>query len=314
MGYQNPQQNTQMGYQNPQQNMQMGYQNPQQNMQMGYQNPQQNTQMGYQNPQQNTQMGYQNPQQNTQMGYQQPQQNTQMGWQQPNWQQQQTQQFQQCQQKQQQQQQKLSCYQQMIQTNPQQLLQMLQVENNFMEAFNNFPILFSYIYKGNQNLFQNIKNIYPQQIQKIMSMYPNYFSQNQPMIQQPPQQNQNPPTGNPGQIQINKDTGLRELLPRNNQTISYNEVTNQNQCVINLTFIASTGNKILICVNGDVTVENLFKMYVRRLNLPESILEKDIMFNFNGMQLDTTSKEKVMDQFRDGDIIQVYDINNIIGA
>ena len=55
-------------------------------------------------------------------------------------------------------------------------------------------------------------------------------------------------------------------------------------------------------------------MYVRRLNLPENILEKDIMFNYNGMEIDRTSKEKVMDQFRNGDIIQVYDINNIIGA
>ena len=261
-------------------------------------------------------MGWQQPQQNGQMGWQQPQQNAQ-GWQQPNWQQQQTQQFQQCQQQQQQQQQKLCYYQQMIQTNPQQLLQMLQIPNNFMEAFNNFPILFSYIYKGNQILFQNIRNIYPRQIQQIMSMYPNYFSQSQPMMNQSPQQMQNPqnnPSGNPGQIQVNSDTGLRELLPRNNQTFSYNEVTNQTQCVINLSFNASTGNKVLLAVNGNITVEELFKMYVRRLNLPENIIEKDLMFNYNGGEIDKFSKEQVMNIFRNGDNIQVYDINNIIGA
>ena len=262
-----------------------------QNQQMGWQQNQPQ-QMGWQP---NQQMGWQQ-QQNPQMGWQQQQNqiNPQMGWQQ-----QQNQQFQQCQQQQQQQQQKLSYYQQLIQTNPQQLFQMLQMSNNFMEAYNNFPILFSNIYQGNQYLFQSIRNIYPQQIQQIMSMYPQYFQQSQPQPQPQP---------------TNNNSGLKELLPRNNQTMNYNEVTDNNQCVINISFIASTGNRILLAVNGNITIEELLKRYVKRLNLPETAIKKDIMFSYNGEQIDEMSKELVMNQFKNGDNINVYDINNIIGA
>ena len=192
---------------------------------------------------------------------------------------------------------------------------MLSIPNNFMEAFNNFPILFSYIYQGNQYLFQNIRNIYPQQIQQIMTMYQSNFSQNPPMMpQQPLPSPQNPYTCNLGQPQINSATGQKDLIPRGNTTVNYNAVTNPNQCVINLSFNASTGNKVLLAVNGDISIEELLKIYVRRLNLPETVIKKDVMFSYNGEQIQENSKELVMNHFRNGDLIQVYDINNIIGA
>jgi hypothetical protein len=38
------------------------------------------------------------------------------------------------------------------------------------------------------------------------------------------------------------------------------------------------------------------------------------MFNYNRHEINKFSKEQVKNLFRDGDNINVYDINNIIGA
>ena len=216
-------------------------------------------------------------------------QNQQFQQNQSGWQQQQAQNFQQNQQ----QQQKLPYYQQMIQTNPQQLLQVLQMPNNFMEALQCFPILFSKIYQENPGLFQNIKNIYPQQINQLMTTYPNYFPQSQ---------------------QINNNSGIQELVPRNMPNFNVNEALDPNQNIINITFKVSTGHQANMAVNGNISIEQLIKKYVQKLNLPENVIGKDIMFIYNGEQLNPKLKEEVNIKFANGGLVSVYDVNNIIGA
>jgi hypothetical protein len=218
-----------------------------------------------------------------------------MGFQQVNWQQQQAQSFQQNQQ----QQQKLPYYQQMIKSNPQQLLQTLQIQNNFMEALQCFPILFSNIYQENPGLFQNIKNIYPQQINQLMATYPNYFAQ----VQKPP---------NP--VPKNDDGEIKELIPRYTQNFNSNDALDPNQNIINITFKVSTGHQANMAVNGNIKIKQLIKMYVNKLNLSESVIGKDIMFIYNGQQLNPKSEDDVNSTFSNGGLISVYDVNNIIGA
>ena len=221
---------------------------------------------------------------------QQYQQTPQMGYQQMNWQQQQAQNFQQNQQPQQ----KLPYYQQMIQGNPQQLLQILQMQNNFMEALQFFPILFSNIYKENPGLFQNIKNIYPQQINQLMANYPSLFPQ--------------------GQVQTNNNSEIKELIPRNAQNFTANEALDPNQNIVNITFKVSTGHQANMAVNGNITIEQLIKKYVQKLNLPENVIGKDIMFIYNGQQLNPKLKDDINSTMPNGGLISVYDVNNIIGA
>ena len=220
--------------------------------------------------------------------YQQFQQN-QMGWQQMNMQPQQTQSFQQNQL----QQQKLPYYQQMIQSNPQQLYQILQLQNNFIEALQFYPILFSKIYQENPGLFQNIKNIYPQQINQLMTTYPNYFPQSQ---------------------QINNNSGIQELVPRNMPNFNVNEALDPNQNIINITFKVSTGHQANMAVNGNISIEQLIKKYVQKLSLPENVIGKDIMFIYNGQQLNPRLQDDVNSKFANGGLISAYDVNNIIGA
>ena len=260
------------------------------NMPYGQQYPP-NTQFPQQYPQ-NTQFNQQYPQ-NQQFNQQYPQ-NQQMGFQQMNWQQQQAQSFQQNQQ----QQQKLQFYQQLIQSNSQQLLQILQNQNNFMEAFQYFPILFSQIYQQNPMLFQNIKNFYPMQINQLISLYPSNF----------PNSNPNPPQSNPN------NSELKELIPRNTPNFSSNEALDPNQNIVNVTFKVSTGTQANIVVNGNITIEQLIKKYVHKLNLSENVIGKDIMFIFNGQKLDPHLKQDVNSTFGNGGLISVYDVNNIIGA
>ena len=168
-----------------------------------------------------------------------------------------------------------------------------------MEALQCFPILFSNIYQENPGLFQNIKNIYPQQINQLMATYPNYFAQ----IQKPP---------NP--VPKNDDGEIKELIPRYTQNFNSNDALDPNQNIINITFKVSTGHQANMAVNGNITVEQLIKMYVLKLNLSESVIGKDIMFIFNGQQLNPKSKEDVNSTFSNGGLISVYDVNNIIGA
>ena len=260
-----------------------------QNTQFPQQYPQ-NQQFNQQYPQ-NQQFNQQYPQ-NQQFNQQYPQ-NQQFN-QQMNWQQQQAQSFQQNQQ----QQQKLQFYQQLIQSNSQQLLQILQNQNNFMEAFQYFPILFSQIYQQNPMLFQNIKNFYPMQINQLISLYPSNF----------PNSNPNPPQPNPN------NSELKELIPRNTPNFSSNEALDPNQNIVNVTFKVSTGTQANIAVNGNITIEQLIKKYIHKLNLSENVIGKDIMFIFNGQKLDPHLKQDVNSTFGNGGLISVYDINNIIGA
>ena len=158
----------------------------------------------------------------------------------------------------------------MIQSNPQQLLQILQNQNNFKEAIQYFPILFSQIYQQNPILFQNIKNNYPQQINHLIATYPRNF----------PNLNQNSPQPNP-----NNSSGINELIPSNAPNFNANEAFDPNQNIVNVTFKVSTGHQANMAVNGNITIEQLIKKYVHKLSLSENVIGKDIMFIFNGQQL-----------------------------
>ena len=84
--------------------------------------------------------------------------------------------------------------------------------------------------------------------------------------------------------------------------------------IINVTMNASTGHKIVISASADTTIEDLLLKYTNRIGLPPNVIGKDIMFLYNGAQLDPKSKQSIGSMFRNIAVITVYDLNGIIGA
>ena len=60
------------------------------------------------------------------------------------------------------------------------------------------------------------------------------------------------------------------------------------------------------------TVEDMLKEYVNKIDLSEDTIGNDIVFLYNGFQLDPKSKSKVETEFKDNSTIFVFDKRNLI--
>ena len=111
---------------------------------------------------------------------------------------------------------------------------------------------------------------------------------------------------------INSECKVKERLPRtpDGGTINMSNGTN----IMNITLNASTGNKTVINASPDTTIENLLKMYTQKLGLPQEVIGKEIMFLYNGAQLDFKCQNTIGSMFRNTAVITVYDLGGIIGA
>ena len=160
-------------------------------------------------------------------------------------------------------------------------------------------------------------------MQPIMPIQPitpqSTMSSSMPSIQpvstlQPVTPSSQPLTINPQPTPNNPQTEnkIKELIPRgkNDQTIDMGSGPN----IMNITLNASTGNKTVINANPETTIENLLKMYTQKLGLPEATIGKQIMFLYNGAQLDFKSQSPIGSLFRNTAVITVYDLGGIIGA
>jgi len=112
--------------------------------------------------------------------------------------------------------------------------------------------------------------------------------------------------------QWQKQQGPQEMLPRNKP--DENMTIGSGQNIINVTMNASTGHKVVIAASADTTIEKLLKMYTQKIGLSSDVIGKDIMFLYNGAQLDTKSEQSIGSMFRNTAVITVYDLNGIIGA
>ena len=81
--------------------------------------------------------------------------------------------------------------------------------------------------------------------------------------------------------------------------------------IINITFLESTGKRVIITMNRNKTIENLFKEYANKANLPVELLGKDFMFEYNGLTLDHKSQSIIGRMFRNNGVITVHDCNNL---
>ena len=159
-----------------------------------------------------------------------------------------------------------------------------------------------------------------QQQQQMYQQFQQWLQQNQqPLQQQNPQmqfqqflQMQNQQGSTQQGSQQNQGSKIKEMLPRGKPNDTLDIGGGQN--IINVTMNASTGYKVVINANADTSIEELLKKYIRKIGLAENVIGKDIMFLYNGAQLDTKSKQSIGSMFRNTAVITVYDVHGIIGA
>ena len=83
---------------------------------------------------------------------------------------------------------------------------------------------------------------------------------------------------------------------------------------INIVIQASSGMTITLPSPPYITIAQLFKNYIKKINLPDSVLGKDITFIYEANVLYPFDNRKLFEKFKDNSLILVIDTQNIISA
>ena len=111
-----------------------------------------------------------------------------------------------------------------------------------------------------------------------------------------------------------KQKKLKELLPREDKMEYERSIKGNNEKLMNIAINATSGYKVMITASVDTTIEELLKIYVHKIKLPERVINNEIVFLFDGQKLDHTSQQEIGTAFKNTAIIIVVDIGEIIGA
>ena len=85
--------------------------------------------------------------------------------------------------------------------------------------------------------------------------------------------------------------------------------------IINVTLAATSGLKVVIPAQKSMSLSQLFKIYVKKVGVPESVIGTKIVFLFNAEKLDHNSQQPITNFFKAFNAnITVLDQANIIGA
>jgi len=82
---------------------------------------------------------------------------------------------------------------------------------------------------------------------------------------------------------------------------------------INIKFCSSEGFKISICTSSYTTIEQLLKIFMKRIGINEAYINR-LIFSYNLKRLYPNSQEKIEDVLKDNDVINVIGIQNLNGA
>ena len=105
----------------------------------------------------------------------------------------------------------------------------------------------------------------------------------------------------------------KETIPRSDKVIQDNGNFSPNEIVKNVSFDASSGLRVVIKAGVSTTIKDLILKYVNKIGLGENVIDKEIIFLFNGAKIDTKSTDNI-GRFPDFASVTVIDQNNIIGA
>ena len=170
-------------------------------------------------------------------------------------------------------------------------------------------------------MLQNQFQLYLQfcQINGLVVGHPNSFNlffqqflQQQTLL--PSQIFPQPPVQNNPNIYNNNSNNLQELIPRSDQTLYVNKSEASLPNKMNIAFKASSGLNVIINVDKNVTISDMFKQYMDRIGLSYKYLGNEIQFLHDGTRVDPFSNAPVYSKFKNNQSIVVYDQGSIVGA
>ena len=111
----------------------------------------------------------------------------------------------------------------------------------------------------------------------------------------------------------NKDINPK-LIPWKNKNLSIDDYTYLNASQkINIKLDASSGLKVELTVPKEMSIKDFFRLYCRKIGVPENLLGRDLIFLYNAEVLDINSEIIVSKIFRNGCYITVIDKDNNLG-
>ena len=164
-----------------------------------------------------------------------------------------------------------------------------------------------------QPIFQSQPQPYPRPIFQLQPQpYPQPQPQPQTVPQVPPQQQSSFHNNNsPYLPDSNK---LPELIPRSDQVLYVNKAQENLPNYINVIFKATSGLNVIVTVDKNASMYDMFKLYMKRLGLPEKHLSGNLQFLHAGVRLNPFDNIPVYSVFKTNQSIVVFDQRNIVGA
>ena len=109
---------------------------------------------------------------------------------------------------------------------------------------------------------------------------------------------------------------VKETLPRKDEMLKFeHEYIEDLENLRNIIFLASSGFRVLIKAPYYETVENLFKLFAKKVGIGESTLGKDIFFIFDASYLKVDDKRAIYEITQTSNpTITVIDSGNVLGA
>ena len=114
---------------------------------------------------------------------------------------------------------------------------------------------------------------------------------------------------------INKNNLEKKILPEKQMNKKNDEIIILGE-IINIFFNASSGLKILISLGKNNTVKQAISKFCEKIGLPESIVDREIMFFYNGGKLDIYNEKSLGELFKNSNYanVTVIDQYNVYGA
>ena len=174
-----------------------------------------------------------------------------------------------------------------------------------------------------QPIFQSQPQPYPRPIfqpqpqpypQPIFQPQPQPYPQPQPQTvpQVPPQQQSS--FNNNNSPYFPDSNKLPELIPRSDQVLYANKEKENLPNYINVIFKATSGLNVIVTVDKTASMYDMFKLYMKRLGLPEKHLSGNLQFLHAGVRLNPFDNIPVYSVFKTNQSIVVFDQRNIVGA
>ena len=105
---------------------------------------------------------------------------------------------------------------------------------------------------------------------------------------------------------------LHELQPKQDKSIYINQNPSD---IINIAFKAgSRYNDVILTIPGNITIREMFQIYLEKLGISQNSLQGTLQFLYNGAKIDTFSNDLVCNHFKNGINITVFDQSEVIGA